>query len=183
MRPLCAEVFPVLKCRCLVVAVLAAVTALPVAAQEKATLAWKFEKDKPFFQEMTTTARQSMKVMGQDVTQNQTQTFYFAWTPEKKDGDTWIIKQKIEGVAMEIEIGGNKISYDSQAKEQQQNPLTDFFKALVGQEFKLTITKDAKDGLKVTKVEGRKEFVDNLAKALGGRIFARVRQAPRGPWP
>jgi len=129
-------------------------------------LPWKaFDAKTPFYQEMTTSTEQKMKVAGMEVTQKQKQTFYIEWTTEKAEKNEFVVKQKIIGVKMDIEIGGNKISYDSQAKEQQQNPLTDFFKALVGQEFKLTITKDAKEGLKVSKVEGRKEFVDNLAKA------------------
>ena len=38
----------------------------------------------------------------------------------------------------------------------------EFFKALVGREFKITL--DTKT-MKVTKVEGREEFVDKLVKA------------------
>src|SRR6202051_4282719 len=75
------------------------------AKGEKAKLEWKFEKDKVFYQKMTTETKQTMKVMNNDVNQTQKQTFYFSWTPEKKDGDSWIIKQKIEGVAMDIDIG------------------------------------------------------------------------------
>src|SRR5262249_31687285 len=41
------------------------------------------------------------------------------------------------------------------------NPLSDFFKALVGSEFTLTVDKN----LKVTKVEGRDKFLENLVKA------------------
>jgi hypothetical protein len=129
--------------------------------QDKATLQWKFEKGKPFYQEMTTETTQAMKVMGMDVNQKQKQTFYFSWTPvEQKDKD-WIVKQKIEGVKMDIEIGGNKISYDSTNPGTSNNPLSDFFKALVGSEFTLTITPD----LKVTKIEGREEFLKKLVSA------------------
>src|SRR5436309_1374456 len=38
-------------------------------------LKWKFDKDKTFYQEMTTETKQTMKVMGMDITQNQKQTF------------------------------------------------------------------------------------------------------------
>src|SRR6267378_1443306 len=107
-------------------------------------LEWKFEKDKPFYQEMNTKTKQTMKIMAMDnITQNQDQTFIFSWTPEKQDKDNnWIVKQKIVGVKMEIEIGGNKIPYDSTnpTASASNNPLADFFKALVDSEFTLTIS-------------------------------------------
>jgi hypothetical protein len=125
---------------------------------------WKaFEKaGAKFYQEMTTNTDQTMKVMQMEVKQKQSQTFYIEWTVEKAEKDYWQVKQKIIGVKMDIEIGGNKISFDSQAKEQQANPLTDFFKALIDAEFTLKI--DRKD-MNVTEVSGQKEFVQRLAKA------------------
>jgi len=129
---------------------------------DKALLKWKFEKGKPFYQKMTTETKQTMKVMNNDVNQTQKQTFYFSWTPEKQEGDTWTIKQKIEGVAMDIDIGNQKISYDSTGKDAPNNPLSEFFKALVGSEF--TITLDTKT-MKVTKIEGRDEFLKKLTNA------------------
>jgi hypothetical protein len=144
---------------------LAGLMTLPaLAADEKpANLKWKFEKDKTFYQEMKTTTKQTMKVMNSDVQQNQEQTFYFSWTPESQDKDgNWVIKQKIEGVKMSIDIGGSKIEYDS-TKEAgaTANPLSDFFKQLVGSEFKLTIGPD----MKVKDISGRNEFVKKLAAA------------------
>ncbi len=126
----------------------------------KTTLAWKLEKNKPFYQKMTTKTDQTMKVQSQEVKQTQTQTFYFSFTPtEEKDG-AWTIKQKIEGVQMDIDIGGTKISYDSTKPETATNPLGEFFKALVGSEFTLTVAPKDKDNkeLTVTKIEGRDEF-------------------------
>jgi hypothetical protein len=128
----------------------------------KSKLAWKFEKDKTFYQKMTTETKQTMKVMNNDVNQTQKQTFYFSWTPVKQEGDVWTLKQKIEGVAMDIDIGNQKISYDSTGKEAANNPLSEFFKALVGSEF--TITLDTKN-MKVTKIEGRDEFLKKLVQA------------------
>src|SRR5438876_7015317 len=121
-------------------------------------LEWTFEKDKPFYQEMNTKTKQTMKIMAMDnITQNQDQTFIFSWTPDEQDKDkNWIITQKIEGVKMDIEIGGNKITYDStNPTASTGNPLADFFKALVGSQFKLTISPD----MKVTKIEGRDAFI------------------------
>jgi hypothetical protein len=133
----------------------------PAFGQEATTLAWKFKENTPFYQEMTTKTDQTMKVMGSDIKQSQTQTFIFSWTPVKKDGDNWVIKQKIEGVKMRIEIGGTPIEYDSTKESQGASALGDFFKALVGSEFTLTLDKN----LKVTKIEGRDEFLKKLTQA------------------
>ncbi len=132
-----------------------------VKGDAKADLKWKFEKDKPFYQELTTETNQAMKVMGMDVNQKQKQTFYFKWTPLQQQDKDWVIEQEIIGVKMEIQIGGNTISYDSTNQAPANNPLADFFKALVGSKFKLTLGPD----MKVTKVEGRKEFLDKLVAA------------------
>jgi hypothetical protein len=138
-------------------------TGLAVPAQAE-TLQWVFKKDTPIYQEMTTTTRQDMKISGQSINQTQSQTFYFSWTPKKQDtkAGTWEIEQKIIGVKMTIEIGGNKIEYDSQSKEGgQSNPLGDFFKQLVNSTFTLTVNKK----MEVTDIKGRQEFIDKLTKA------------------
>jgi hypothetical protein len=133
----------------------------PAFSQDTVTLTWKFKEGQTFYQEMTTTTRQTMKVMGSDINQTQTQTFYFSWTPDKKEGDNWVLKQKIEGVKMRIEIGGQPIEYDSTKEGQTSSSLGDFFKALVGAQFTLTVNKD----FKVTKIEGRDEFLKKLSQA------------------
>jgi Family of unknown function (DUF6263) len=126
-------------------------------------LKWKFEKDKTFYQTMTTTTKQTMKVMNNDVTQNQKQTFWFSWKPLEVTADKVVLEQKIENVAMDIDIGGSKISYDSTKKEgAASNPLGDFFKALKDSTFKITL--DPKTG-KVTDVEGRDAFITKLTAA------------------
>jgi hypothetical protein len=132
----------------------------PAFAQDAATkLGWKFEKGKTFYQEMKTTTEQTMKVMGSDIKQKQEQTFWFSWTPKEQKGDNWEITQKIEGVKMRIEIGGQPIEYDS-TKEQPGQPtaLSEFFKQLVGSEFTLTVDKN----FKVTEIKGRDEFLKKL---------------------
>jgi hypothetical protein len=131
----------------------------------KSPLEWKFEKGKTFYQTMTTSTNQTMKVMNNDVKQDQKQTFYFSWTPIDKDKDgKWTLEQKILGVKMDIDIGGSPIKYDSTGKDpgNASNPLSEFFKALVGSTFKVTL--DPKS-LKITKIEGRQEFVERLVKA------------------
>lgn len=117
-------------------------------------------KSKPFYQEQTTKTTQNMTVQGQKVTQEQEQTFMILWTPkEMKDGN-YVVTQQIKGVKMKIDIGGNKIEYDS-TKKNPKNPMTDFFDKLMDDKQILTfhITPD----LKVKKIDGREEFIKNLS--------------------
>jgi len=122
----------------------------------------KPDEQKPVYQEMTTKTDQTMKVMGNSLAQTQTQTFYFSYTPVKKEGNNYTIKQKIEGVKMEIVIAGNKITFDSTAANPPKNPLTEFFQKLVGSEFTLTVKADPNAPVTVEKIEGREAFVKNL---------------------
>lgn len=134
------------------------------AAGDKQSFSLTLEKGKPFYEEMTTTVSQQIKVQGQDLNQKQEQGFVFEWTPEKQDGDRWTLKQKVVGVKMKIDISNNPIEYDSSNKNTAGaagNPgLTDFFKNLEGSEF--TVILNTKDN-KVEKVEGKDEFVKKLA--------------------
>lgn len=154
-----------LKRRWHIALLLVAGIGLSAYGQDTVELKWTFEKDKPFYQEMNTKTKQTMKIMGMDnITQNQDQTFIFSWTPVEQDKEgNWKVKQKIVGVKMDIEIGGNKINYDSTnpSASASNNPLADFFKALVDSEFTLTISPK----MEVTKIEGRDEFVNRLVKA------------------
>ena len=146
----------------------ALVLAAPSPAQDTtkdATLEWKLPKGKTFFQTMSTTTTQNMKVQGSDVVQKQDQTFFFKWevTDVNKDKNTVTLKQKIIGLKMNIDIGGSKINYDSTAKDTNtNNPLNKFFEALNDTEFTLTLnTKD----MKVTNIEGHDAFVKKLTEA------------------
>src|ERR1700730_8174203 len=47
------------------------------------TLKWKFEKDKTFYQEMSTDTTQTIKISGTDVKNVQKQTFWFSWKPSE----------------------------------------------------------------------------------------------------
>jgi hypothetical protein len=119
------------------------------------------EKAGPFYQEVDTVTTQNMKVMGQDVKQVQKQTFFIKWTPQAKDKEgNYVVDQEVVGVKMNIDIGGNTISFDSSADKQQQNPMTDFFKALMKQKLKFIISPD----LQVKKIEGREEFIKSLSE-------------------
>ena len=105
---------PVLRSRSFFVLIALVGLIAPARAQEADNLQWKFEKGKTFYQEMTTDTKQEMDVMGMKINQTQKQTFIISWTPEQQNPDkSWTIKQKIEGVKMDINIGGNSIAYDS----------------------------------------------------------------------
>jgi len=150
-----------------VAAALCALVGATVSGQDKQRFELKFEKDaagqyKPFFVKTKTDVVQQIKVQGQDLTQKQESTFYFEWRPLKQEGDKWVLKEKVEGLRMSIDISGNPIVYDSTQKEalgSAGNPgLMDFFRNLEGSEFTVTLGKD----FKVEKVEGKDEFVKKL---------------------
>jgi hypothetical protein len=124
---------------------------------------WCFDRDKPFYQEVTTETNQQMTVAGMNVAQKQKQTYYYRWELVKYDtkAKQWIVKQKIEGVKLNIEIGGNTVEYDSTKPGQAGNPLGAFFANLVGAEF--TVTLDA--NLHVHKIDGGKQLLAKLNKA------------------
>jgi hypothetical protein len=140
--------------------------AQPASQAGGTLLKWEFQKDKPIYQEVTTISRQTMKILGMsmpDINQDQSQTFVFSWTPKEQDKDkNWIVNQKIEAIKMEMRIADNKLTFDSTKDAQSaQNPLSDFFKALNGSEFKLVISPD----FKVLRIEGRDDFLNKLIKA------------------
>lgn len=133
---------------------------LSATAQDKDKLVWKaFEGTKVFYQELETTTDQTLKAMNQETKQKQVQTFYFSYEPKGKDGNTYKVVQKIIGLKMEMEIGGNKIAYDSRQTDKITNPMKEFFKTLEKAEFTLKIDPDK---MEVVSVEGVKDFVNKL---------------------
>lgn len=146
----------------LILAGAALLVVLPAFAQEGDKWEWKaFAPKNEYYQELKTETNQTMKVMGQDVKQNQEQTFYIKWTGhDSKEKDVLVVQQKIIGVNMKIDIGGVNIAYNSLDEKQANNPMTDFFKKLLEADLKLHV--DAKE-MKVKKIEGH----DDLVKKLG----------------
>ncbi|HZU37255.1 MAG TPA: DUF6263 family protein [Gemmataceae bacterium] len=139
-------------------------TATPTTAGASVDLKWKFQKGKAFYQEMTTKTDQKIKVMQQDIPQTQTQTFYFSWTPEDVKNNVWTVQQKIDGVKMDISVGGNPITFDStKPAPASPNPLSDFFKQLVGSSFTLTV--DPSKPKPVLSIKGREDFLKKLRAA------------------
>ena len=97
--------FNVVYCRHILTSLTLALVLASTArsADDSADLKWKFEKGKVFYQTLTTETTQDMKVMGMDVKQKPSQTFWLSWTPVEEKDKSWTLKQKIEGVKMEIE--------------------------------------------------------------------------------
>jgi hypothetical protein len=108
-----------------------------------------------------TKTKQEMKVMGQVVIQTQEQSFLIEWIPQDANAtNDFVVSQKIVGVKMEINIGGNKISYDSTSGSKQKNPMTDFFEQLQKQDLKFTIKSDLSE---VKSIDGRDLFIKGLS--------------------
>ena len=117
-----------LRTRFAVAALLGVALAAAAGGQDRA-FTLKFKDDKgtltPFYQEMSTEVTQHIKVQGQDLPQQQKSTFWYAWTPVKEDKVKegaedvvkWTLKQKIEGLKMDIDISGNPIKYDSRVPD------------------------------------------------------------------
>jgi len=138
----------------------AAALAAPAYGQD-VELAWMFPKDSKFFQTMKTSTNQSMKIMGQEVKQEQTQEFVFSWSVKEADDKKVVLEQKIESVNMSIKISSNEIKYNSTAKDAADNPLASFFKPLVGTTFTLTLDLAT---MKVTEIKGREDFIKKLTE-------------------
>ena len=157
-----------------IVAALLGLGLAAVAGGQDRTFTLKLKNEKgefvPFYQQLKTEVAQHIKVQGQDLPQRQTSTFWYQWTPLKeekvKEGAEDVtkvtIKQKIEGLEMDIDISGNPIKYSSKTQDNPGgagNPgLVEFFKNLKDSEFTATIGKN----YKVEKVEGKEAFIAKL---------------------
>jgi hypothetical protein len=120
-----------------------------------------FTKDKKFYSETNTKVTQTIQLQGQGFNQKQESTFWYEWTPLEQTPDgKWKIRQKVEGLKMNIDISGNRIDYDSTKDTQTAgNPgLNEFFKKLGTAEFTATLSKD----FRVEKVDGKEAFISNI---------------------
>jgi hypothetical protein len=118
-----------------------------------------------------------MTVMQMKVSQNLKETFYFRCTPIGRDENgNWIIKQKIIGVKMDLDIGGSKVRLDPTKDKGANDPLSNFLKAVVNTEVTFTIDRN----MNVRKIQGRDVFLKKLADSnqnnepLLKRFFSRV---------
>jgi hypothetical protein len=126
----------------------------------KERLIWKaFRPKTVFYQELVTTTTQDMTILGQEIIQKQTQTFYLKWTAREKTREgNYVATLEIIALKMNIDIGGSNITYDSTAEKQAQNPTSDFFNALVGTKLKFTISPQ----MGIVNVEGQEQFIQNV---------------------
>jgi hypothetical protein len=134
------------------------------AARAQEEFTWKaFDQEgKVFYQKLQTRTLQQMKVAGTETVQNQDQTFWVSWTPRGRKGRDWIVLQRIEGLKMDMEVGGKTIRYDSTAPPGPETPMTAYFKALVGAELSLTLGRDNKGDFTVKAVAGAAELIRKL---------------------
>lgn len=136
----------------------------PAPASDKQKFEPKFEEGKPFYQVVSTDVEQAVKVQGgNELKLKHSQTFYFKWTPGKKDGDKWPVQLAIEGVKLRVDVAGTPVTYDStQENANAQNPgLNEFFKNLLTANFTVTFGK----GMSVEKVEGHEALLAKLGAA------------------
>lgn len=88
-------------------------TTAPATAQEKPLLAWKFEAGKSFYLERSFETKQTMQVMGMDVSQIQSHTLVTRWTPKELRNDHWVIVVRIQRYKGDFLLGGNRFDFDS----------------------------------------------------------------------
>jgi hypothetical protein len=129
-------------------------------AGDTVDLRWKFQANKPFYVQIVSKTDQTIRVEGMDAVQKQEQTLYLRVTPQKKDENgSWILGMKFIGIKMRMDIGGNKIEYDSR-KPERNNPMADFFRALKGFKFKVFLGSD----MAISKAEGQEEFINEISR-------------------
>ncbi len=99
-----------------------------------------------------------MKVMQQDVKQDQEQVSTWHMQPQAMmpNGD-WLIRMRLVGIRMNIDIGGNKIVYDSQ-KKSATSTIGFCFDQLLNADFKTTVQPDGT----IRRMQG----VDELLKTI-----------------
>jgi Ca2+/Na+ antiporter len=85
-------------------------------------------------QKLKTTTQQTIKIMGQSIAQSQEMEFVFSWNVKDVDPGKIVLTQKIEACTMKMTLGGNEVKYDSTAKDAAENPLSSFFKPIIGSE-------------------------------------------------
>jgi hypothetical protein len=136
----------------------------PALAQDAkpAKLEWKFEKDKTFYQTLTTETTRTLTFSGgKSAPSTAKQTFFLAWTPTKLEDKNWSLKLKVVGLQLDIPYDDKRSVFDSTKDDNPTGPLTDLFKAL--KDVELTIIVNPK--MEATRVEDWDKFIETLTKA------------------
>lgn len=102
-----------LRSKC--VAVVLVLGGLVAPAQAQVNLQWKLKEGDQFYLEEVSNAKQNMKVMGQEVKQDQTVTTIFLITVVKKNADgSMVLEQKFESMKTEVVGGPPRDNIDKQ---------------------------------------------------------------------
>lgn len=133
--------------------------AKPIPKDAGDVLRLKFEKGQTYFLEMKTKTIQKMKVMQQDVNQDQDQTVVLQITPQARTpNNDWLVGVSIVGMRLKMNIGGNAIDFDSANPAPGASPLASYFDALLKAKFTATIAPNGD----LRKLDGREDLVKNL---------------------
>jgi hypothetical protein len=125
----------------------------------------RLDKGQSYYLEMATKTIQNMKVMGQEIKQDQDQVLVWHVQPQGNTPDgSCLVYMRLAAARIVMDVGGNKIEYDSDANA-GGNPLGDLFNAMLRTEFKLSMRVDGS----IQRVEGREEFLKRLDGVGGGQ--------------
>jgi len=141
------------------------------ALEERVDLKARFVEGQAFYQEVKIETKQVLKVMQMEINQQQSQTLWIRVMPlGKKDGN-FLVQLKIVGIKLNLDVGANKVRYDSTVRNQPINELTNFCKTLHGAEFMVLLNGDATPGkyLRLIEVEGRQALIQKLAGDESGQ--------------
>jgi len=133
------------------VAVLLLFGGLTAPAHGQVKMEWKFNEGDKFYVEDVSTMKQKIEFQGKGFDQTLKTTMVTSYTVKKKNTDSVVLEQKIEGVDVKS-MGGLGGEMDKMMEK------------LKGAKFTLTLTKDPKEGLKVTKFEGYEDFIKTLTE-------------------
>ena len=124
----------------------------PTNRPDSVSLRWKFTVKKAFYAHIASEVVQKMKVMGMEVTQNQSPHIWTRWTPERIDPKgNWVLAVKVLGTKLDVDIGGNKVSSEN-------NPIGEVFKRA---EFKVVLAPN----LSIVEILGQEEYIRKEAGA------------------
>jgi len=124
---------------------------LTFPAYGQVKMEWKFNEGDKFYVEDVSTMKQKIEFMGKGFDQTLKTTMVTSYTVKKKNTDNVVLEQKIEGVDVKS-MGGLGGDMDKMMEK------------LKGAKFTITLTKDPRQGLKVTKFEGYEDFIKSLTE-------------------
>lgn len=133
-------------------------------------LVWKFRPNEKLNYQVTQQMETVANFGGNETRQTLGQAMNMSWNvlSAAANGDA-VINQVVERIRMEMESGpGAKISYDSDNKEQSDNPTVNamgaVFQKIVGQDFKITMNPNGK----VQNVDIPKALIDAIQNSAAG---------------